>query len=235
MPTRSKSRKQAETLEGVEAPEAREEVEAPPIALAQQIEPVTTGIMRNANLLAELNKQRDEIAILSQRLAASEERAYNLTATLKWLQEQQKQDVLHLEQVVATERQRLTEVERHGRRLFKTMRNQLREEHSGERTHVETQQKPAGVHVVQRDVEDDSQSTVSSLSRAEVMMQSLENARSEVGSTVSRGRAAVLVIARREGIALRPRPELALRPHSEQGHTEEKARGPTGSELLSAQ
>ena len=111
--------------------------------------------MRNADLLAELEKQRNEISMLSQRLAASEERAYNLTATLKWLQEQHQKDVGHLAEVVTTEKQRLTDVERHGRRLIKTVCNQINVGQSGEIAATDTHEEPAGV---QHDVEDDSQS-----------------------------------------------------------------------------
>ena len=177
MTTRSKSRKHIET---------QTEVEAQQSALAQPIEPTATGIMQNADLLAELQKQRDEIAILSQRVAASEERADNMSATLRWQQEQHHKDVSHLAEVVATEKQRLTQVKQHGERLFKTMRNQMREARSREIAYVESQEDEAGVQV-QRDVDDDSQSTVSTLSRAEMMTQQLEDARSEVGSVVSHG------------------------------------------------
>lgn len=142
--------------------------------------------MRNADLLAELHKQRDEIALLAQKAAAAEERAFHLAASLKELQQHHQQDVSSLQEVVATERQRLNEIERHGRRLFKTIRNQIRDDRSADRAYVETLQEQAGVHV-KRNVEDDTHSTTSETMRAESLLQSLEEARSEVGSVVSHG------------------------------------------------
>ena len=64
----------------------------------------------------EVKKHREDIELLSQRMAAVEERTYNLSATMKYVQEQHKQDVGKLMEVVTTMKQRLSEVEKHGRR-----------------------------------------------------------------------------------------------------------------------
>ena len=57
--------------------------QTPPAATLPPPEPTATGIMRNADLLAELHKQRDAIALLTQKSAAMEERAFHLAASLK--------------------------------------------------------------------------------------------------------------------------------------------------------
>ena len=90
------------------------------------IDTATAGIMRNADMLAELHKQRDELAILAQKSAAAEERAFHMAATIRDLQEQYHRDVQDLREKLADARPRLAEVERHGRRLFKTIRNHRR-------------------------------------------------------------------------------------------------------------
>ena len=145
--------------------------------------------MRNADLLAELQKLRDQVALLAQKSAAAEERTFHLAASVKDLkqqQQQQQQDVSSLQAVVSTERQRLNEVERHGRRLFKTIRNQIRDDRSADRAFVEALQKQAGVHV-KHNVEDDTRSTTSEIMRAESLVQSIGDAQSEVGYVVSHG------------------------------------------------
>ena len=65
MSTRSRAKKQTE-----DPKEAAENALVP-------FEQASIGITRNADLMTELKKQREDYAILSQRLAASEERAYN--------------------------------------------------------------------------------------------------------------------------------------------------------------
>ena len=98
----------------------------------------------------EVKKHREDIELLSQRMAAVEERTYNLSATMKYVQEQHKQDVGKLMEVVTTMKQRLSEVERHGRRLFKTLRNQLRSERGVD---ADTQKEKADVQREDREME----------------------------------------------------------------------------------
>ena len=98
----------------------------------------------------EVKKHREDIELLSQRMAAVEERTYNLSATMKYVQEQHKQDVGKLMEVVTTMKQRLSEVEKHGRRLFKTLRNQLRSERGVD---ADTQKEKADVQREDREME----------------------------------------------------------------------------------
>lgn len=186
MPTRSRTRKTIEVAEAQREAQATEATHSEAPSSEQQ-----TGIMRNSDMLAELRSQREEIVMLAQRAAAAEERAYNLAATLRWLQDEHKKDVTSLQEAVSEAKHRLGDVEKHGRRLFKSMRNHLRTEREQQRETEEIeQQEPQNDEDVKIQVDEDSRSTVSSVSskmRAEALVQHLDDARSEVGSTVSRG------------------------------------------------
>ena len=151
------------------------------------IETATPGIMRNADLLVELRKQCDEISMLSQKAAAQEERSFQMQSTIKELKAQLHVDMKELHDQLQDTKSRLKEVMRTTKRLESASRNEARKQIAEVREYVvqeQNQQKDAHVENAR---EDDAQSTTSETMRAEGLIQRLEEAQSEVGTTVSRG------------------------------------------------
>ena len=70
--------------------------------------------MRNADLLAELRKQRDDISMLAQKAAAAEERAFQMQSTIKELKAQLHVDMKELHNQLQDTKSRLKEVMRTG-------------------------------------------------------------------------------------------------------------------------
>ena len=149
----------------------------------------STGILRNAELLAEVKELRAEVALLKERAAASDERAFYTTATLKELQQIYHVDVEEIKQTLQSLSTRLTEIEKKGRHLIKGVRelkygSQLSQKAAALPTH------PLAC-IPSRDVESDdeadAQSAVSSICRADVMRRQLEDSASDVDSCISHG------------------------------------------------
>ena len=147
------------------------------------------GIMRNSDMLVELRKQREEICLLSQKAAAAEERAFQMHSTVKDLKAQLHMDVKELYDHLQETRLRLKEVVKTTRNLESASQNEARKHIAEVRDYVKEQQEQKqykDVHHVNAK-EDDVQSTTSANMRAEGLMQQLEDAQSEVGTTVSYG------------------------------------------------
>ena len=136
---------------------------------------IETGNIMSVDILAELRKSQEDISTLLQRASAAEERVFQMQSKINELKAQFHVDITFLYDQASTEKQRLTEVDRHGKRLYKTMRNQMRDERSSERAYVKTLDQ-VGLPS-RREVDEDSQSTVS-FSRVEAMTQALDEARS---------------------------------------------------------
>ena len=151
------------------------------------IETATPGILRNADLLAELHKQRDDIVMLSQKAAAAEERAFQMQSTIKDLKAQVHVDIKELHDELQDTKSRLKEVVRTAKSLESASRNKARKQLAEVRDYVLQEQIQHQEAHVNSKVEDDAQSVASQSMRAEGLMQRLEEARSEVGSTVSHG------------------------------------------------
>lgn len=151
------------------------------------IETATPGIMRNTDLLAELRNQRDEISMLSQKAAAHEERAFQMQSTVKELKAQLHVDMKELYDQLHETRSRLKEVMRTTKSLESASRNEARKQISEVRDYVLQEQNQHKDAYVENAKEDDTQSTASHTMRAEGLMQQLEDAQSEVGTTVSYG------------------------------------------------
>ena len=182
MPTRTRSKK----------PDPASEVIADtPIAQYvpshSPIETATPGILRNADMLAELHKQRDEISMLSQKAAASEERAYHMSSSIKELTAQHVDAMKQMQDQLRELQSRLVDVERMGRKMVRAMRNDAREGLAEVRGYVQEQKQARQEdvkHVTTHMDMDDEKSTVSLL-RAESMLKNLADNASEVGSVVS--------------------------------------------------
>ena len=153
------------------------------------IETATPGIMRNADLLAELRKQRDEISMLSQKAAAQEERSFQMQSTIKELKAQLHVDMKELHDQLQETRSRLKEVVKRTGNLESATRNETRKHIAEVRDKVQElqEQRQHKDAYVENAKEDDVQSTTSANMRAEGLMRRLEDARSEVGTTVSYG------------------------------------------------
>jgi hypothetical protein len=154
------------------------------------IETAIPGIMRNSDMLVELRRQSEEITLLSQKCAAFEERAFQMQSTIKELKAQLHVDIKELYDQVQDTRSRLKEVVKMTRNLESASRNEARKHIAEVIEYVQEQQEQKQKH---KDVnlvnakEEDVQSTTSQNMRAEGMMNLLEAARSEIGTTVSDG------------------------------------------------
>ena len=144
------------------------------------------GIMRNSDMLVELRKQREEICLLSQKAAAAEERAFQMHSTVKDLKAQLHMDVKELYDHLQETRLRLKEGVKTTRNLESASQNEARKHIAEVRDYVKEQKQHKEVHVVNAK-EDDVESTMSQTMRAEGLMKRLEDAQSEVGTTVSYG------------------------------------------------
>ena len=151
------------------------------------IETTTPGILRNADMLAELHRQREDIAMLLQKAAAAEERAFQMQSTIKELKAQVHVDIKELHDELQDSKSRVKEVVRTTKSLESASRNEARKQIAEVRDYVLQEQIQNKEAHVNSEVEDDTQSIASQSMRAEGLMQRLEEARSEVGSTVSRG------------------------------------------------
>jgi len=141
--------------------------------------------MRNTDLLAELRKQRDEISMLSQKAAAQEERSFQMQSTIKELKAQLHVDMKELHDQLQETRSRLKEVVKRTGNLESATRKHIAEVRDKvQELQEQRQHKDA---YVENAKEDDVQSTTSHSMRAEGLMQRLEDAQSEVGTTVSYG------------------------------------------------
>ena len=180
--SRTRTRAKAQEIEEPEVQHVSKQTQA-------NIETATPGIMRNSDMLAELRKQREEISLLSQKAAAAEERAFQMQSTIKELNAQLHVDVKELYDQLQDTRSRLKEVVKTTRNLESAARNETRKHIAEVRDKVQElqeQKRHKDVHLVNAK-EDDVQSTTSQNMRAEGLMQRLEDARSEVGTTVSYG------------------------------------------------
>lgn len=153
------------------------------------IETATPGIMRNSDLLAELRKQRDEISMLSQRAAAQEERSFQMQSTIKELKTQLQVDMKEMHDQLQDTRSRLKEVVKRTGNLESATRNETRKHIAEVRDKMQElqEQRQHKDAYVENAKEDDVQSTTSHTMRAEGLMHRLEDAQSEVGTTVSYG------------------------------------------------
>ena len=180
--SRTRTRAKSQEIEEPEVQHVSKQTQA-------SIETATPGIMRNSDMLAELRKQREEISLLSQKAAAAEERAFQMQSTIKELKAQLHMDIKGLYDQVQDTRSRLKEVVKTTRNLESAARNETRKHIAEVRDKVQElqeQKRHKDVHLVNAK-EDDVQSTTSQNMRAEGLMQRLEDARSEVGTTVSYG------------------------------------------------
>eukprot|EP00322_Chrysochromulina_rotalis_P020490 CAMPEP_0115827386 /NCGR_PEP_ID=MMETSP0287-20121206/15_1 /TAXON_ID=412157 /ORGANISM="Chrysochromulina rotalis, Strain UIO044" /LENGTH=187 /DNA_ID=CAMNT_0003280537 /DNA_START=465 /DNA_END=1028 /DNA_ORIENTATION=- len=180
--SRTRTRAKAQEIEEPEVQHVPKQTQA-------SIETATPGIMRNSDMLTELRKQREEISLLSQKAAAAEERAFQMQSTIKELKAQLHVDVKELYDQLQETRSRLKEVVKTTRNLESASRNEARKHIAEVRDYVQEQQeqkKHKDVHLVNAK-EDDVQSTTSQNMRAEGLMHLLEEARSEVGTTISYG------------------------------------------------
>ena len=180
--SRTRTRAKAQEIEEPEVQHVSKQTQA-------NIETATPGIMRNSDMLAELRKQREEISLLSQKAAAAEERAFQMQSTIKELKAQLHVDVKELYDQLQETRSRLKEVVKTTRKLESASRNEARKHIAEVRDYVQEQQeqkKHKDVHLVNAK-EDDVQSTTSQNMRAQGLMHLLEEARSEVGTTISYG------------------------------------------------
>ena len=174
---RTRTRGKAHEIEQPEAQHVSKQTQA-------SIETATPGIMRNSDMLAELQKQREEISLLSQKAAAAEERTFQMQSTINELKAHVKELFDHLQET----RSQLKEVVKTTRKLESATRNETRMHIAEVRDKVQElqeQKRHKDVHVVNVK-EDDVQSTTSQM-RAEGLMLRLEDARSEVGTAVSNG------------------------------------------------
>ena len=162
---------------------ANKEIEEPQAS----IETATPGIMRNADMLNELRKQRDDIAMLSQKAAAAEERAFQMQSTMKELKAQLHVDMKELHDQLQDTKSRLKEAVKTTRKLESASRNEARKQIAEVREYMVLEQNQHKDAHVENAKEDDVQSTTSHSMRAEGLMQRLEDAQSEVGTTVSYG------------------------------------------------
>ena len=142
--------------------------------------------MRNSDMLTELRKQREEISLLSQKAAAAEERAFQMQSTIKELKAQLHVDIKELYDQLLDTRSRLKVVVKTTRNLESASRNEARKHITEVRDYVKEQKQHKNVHVVNAK-EDNAESTTSQTMRAEGLMNWLEDAQSEVGTTVTYG------------------------------------------------
>ena len=151
------------------------------------IETATPGIMRNADMLAELHRQRDEISMLSQKAAASEERSYHMSSSIKELTAQHVDAMKQMQDQLRDLQSRLVDLERMSRKIVRAMRNDAREGLAEVREYVQDQKQAR-----QEDVKhvtthmDDDKSTVSKVRANDLLKHWSDNA-SEVASVVSHG------------------------------------------------
>ena len=177
--SRTRARAKAQEIEEPEAQHVSKQTQA-------SIETATPGIMRNSDMLTELRKQREEISLLSQKAAAAEERAFQMQSTIKELKAHLHVDVKELYDQLQDTRSRLKEVVKTTRNLESASQNEARKHIAEVRDYVKEQKQHKDVHVVNAK-EDDAESTTSQTMRAEGLMKRLEDAQSEVGTTVSYG------------------------------------------------
>lgn len=178
--SRTRTRAKSQEIEEPEVQHVSKQTQA-------SIETATPGIMRNSDMLAELRKQRDEISMLSQKAAAQEERSFQMQSTIKELKAQLHVDMKELHDQLQDTRSRLKEVVKTTRKLDSASRNEARKQIAEVREYVVQEQNQQKEAHVENAREDDAQSTTSAAMRAEGLMQRLEEAQSEVGTTVSRG------------------------------------------------
>ena len=132
---------------------------------------------------SEQRKQRDDIGMLVQKACAMEERAFHSAATTKELISEIKDvqgNVSHLEEKLADTRSRLRDVEDDHRKIEESLRSEARKSIEQIKNHVVKQQEKAERGIAIADV---IGRTV--LERAESMVSDLDDARSEVSSTVA--------------------------------------------------
>ncbi len=177
--SRTRTRAKAQEIEEPEAQHMSKQTQA-------SIETATSGIMRNSDMHMELRQQREEISLLSQKAAAAEERAFQMQSTIKELKAQLHMDIKGLYDQVQDTRSRLKEVVKTTRNLESASRNEARKHIAELRDYVKEQKQHKDVHVVNAK-EDVVDSTTSQTMRAEGLMERLEDAQSEVGTTVSYG------------------------------------------------
>ena len=130
---------------------------------------------------SEQRQQRDDIGMLVQKACAMEERAFHSAATTKELISEIKDvqgNVSHLEEKLADTRSRLRDVEDDHRKIEESLRSEARKSIEQIKNHVVKQQEKA-----ERGIADVIGRTV--LERAESMVSDLDDARSEVSSTVA--------------------------------------------------
>ena len=90
-------------------------------------------------MLAELHKQRDDISMLSQKAAASEERAYHMSSSINELTAQHVDATKQMQDQLRELQSRLVDVERMGRKMVRAMRNDAREGLAEVREYVQEQ------------------------------------------------------------------------------------------------
>jgi uncharacterized protein (DUF342 family) len=137
-------------------------------------------------MLAELQRQREELTMLMQKTAVFEERAFHLAAALKELTALHKQDVSSLQEELQKTRSQLTDVDRRGRKLISSMRNDARDGIAEVREYVQQQKQEKNANV-KREVDDDTRSTISATDQAKALLMHFDDTATEVGSTVSAG------------------------------------------------
>lgn len=158
----------------------------------QQVEsPATTESKLEKILIAEQRKHAGDIGMLVQKSSVLEERAFHTAATLKILQQEMKELYQHvngLEEKLHDARFRLSEAERINRKMEDSLRAKTRETIEQIKTHVIRQQ--------DEDHEQRSANVGRLVTmRAESMVSDIDEARSEISSTVEQSTIAPSTVA----------------------------------------
>ena len=127
--------------------------------------------------------------MLVQKMAAFEERAFHLAAALKELTALHKQDVSFLQEKLQKTQCQLTDVDRRGRNLISSMRNEARDGIAEVREYVKLKQKKQNTSPnVKCEVDDDdTRSAISASERAKALLLHFDDTPTEAGSTISAG------------------------------------------------
>ena len=179
--TRRKSTRKQQADDGAHSEETRTASERDFFKELQTVRDEMMSLERKGDIIAELQTVRDDMISLERKAAAAEERAFHMQASITELRQKYDGDLQHLKDTVAKASERLNAVEQHGRRLFKTLRNEKRSEMMDA---MKAKQMAEDTTQDKGRLDAQPQDEWATL-RAASMIRQLEDAGSDIGSCVS--------------------------------------------------
>ena len=178
--TRRKSTRKQPADDGAHSQETQTVSERDFFRELQTVREDMISLERKGDIMAELQTVRDDMIRLERTAAAAEERAFHMQASITELRQRYDEDLQHLKDTVAKASERLNAVEQHGRRLFKTLRNDKRSEMDALKA------KQIAEHTTEDNEQDKAQPQDEwATLRAASMIRQLEDAGSDIGSRAS--------------------------------------------------